>query len=333
MAKVLVTPPSPAFDQVGHEEQQAFEGTVVPTSMLGHKPDKVGQCSQEEFENKIRAEIRASLRKQALEPLKIALFARLGKLPNLNKQPDEDLVRLIELWWDQDNPIERIEILHEATENCLRESEQPKNLTRIRDVYASTQQMIAWLALACVSQEWVNLHYDEQNPYHEIPLWYITGIELFTACIKGNVLVGLYKPSKTSEIIGERLLDLGKHGYLPESGWPPEKAVEEAAKALWKSEINPNIPVRFEPQDYSRLRYILTQKNKYLALDRSMDKSHPFFVGEVCKLFQDRFKGVSIVYFGVVNIKDCVRPLIVDEGTLLGAVQLFLEMIEKYEHP
>ena len=264
--------------------------------------------------------------------MKQALFDALKKSPNPDKQPDEDLNDLIEFWWNSHDPINRIVVLHDAIDVCFKNSEPNEDLSRI---CKPAQQIMTLLALACVSQDWMNKHYDEKNPYHDIPLRYVTGIELCTACIQDTTTVNLSKQSDASEITGERLVKLGENGFLPDQGWLPEKTIEEATKALWKSETNEKIPDQFEAQYYSRLTRILTRKNKYLAFDKKADASHPFLLPEVCKLFHERFKGVNVIHFGVINMRNGDSPLVLDldEGVLQAEIQLFLEKIEHYENP
>ncbi len=247
---------------------------------------------------------------------------------------------LINEWWKIPNPIEKISILHNATENCLKNWTGSPDISESHHLWKSAQELLGWLVLICISQDWLNKHYQQSNPYHEIPLQRVTGIEIFVACIE-EVPARLEKPSVGSKIIGKGLIRIEKDEitnlntnatFIPDTGWIPATTVEQAAKVMWKLQFNENGPTKLTDVDYDFLGDILTAEKKYLAVDQD-DKSHPLLVPEICALLKEKLKGLKVVHFGLINMHGYESPLLVSEGELLSKIWLFLKIIEDYENP
>lgn len=291
------------------------------------------QRDQQAFENKIREAIAESLLQPHLAALVDALAKCLPCVFDDAATQESHMALLVDIWWNSYTPLDRIAtVLQEATEKCLKQNARSGDGAKAGEIAESARQILAWLALACMSQAWMNHHRNAHNPYHDVPLRFVTSIELYAACLKKDLSVGLYQFTKPGQAAGKGLAELDEHGFFPETGWRPETAVEQAARALYKSEHNVDKTGAFSPEDYSKLAFRLGKKGKYIAINKELAPTHPLLLPEVCALFKQCLPGVNVIHFGIVTLQGDDRPLIVDEGQLVGAIELFLEMLEAYEH-
>ncbi|TAN53778.1 MAG: toll/interleukin-1 receptor domain-containing protein [Methylococcaceae bacterium] len=296
-------------------------------------PSPTQQRDQQAFENKIRAVIAESLLQPHLAAWVDALAKRLPCVFDVAATQESHMAALVDVWWKDYTPLDRIAtVLHEATETCLKQNARSGAGAEFGKIAEAARQVLAWLALACMSQAWLNRHRNAHNPYHDVPLRFVTSIELYAACLKEDLSAGLRKPATPGDVVGKGLAALDEHGFFPETGWQPQTAVEQAARALYKSEHQDEKTGAFTQEDYSKLAFRLRKKGKYIAVNKELAATHPLLLPEVCALFKQRLPGVGIIHFGIVTVQGDDRPLIVDEGQLVGAIELFLEMIEPYEN-
>lgn len=300
---------------------QPLIGRIRPSSS---SPSQAEQRSQAEFERKIREFICESL----MQPHLTLLTAALGKQLYC-ENPEDNIAALVDACWNQRNPLARIEILQAATKRCLEQAAQAGNADDlIEQAVKSAKQILVWLAMACMSQDWMNRHHNERNPYHDAPLDSLTSIELYAACLKDDLSVGLFMLIKPGEVVGEGCIELEKHGFYPETGWQPEAAVEQTVKAIWKAEYNES-KSELSEVDRDRVSRRLKRKGKYIPVHKKA-KNHPLLPGEVCELLRKSLPGVTIIHFACVTTQEGEdSPLMVKEGELLDAIDAFLEAINR----
>jgi hypothetical protein len=296
-------------------------------------PSSGGQRCQLKFEANIRNELCKALKKRHTNALSDALYDEVGKTQ------DNPLAEVVGEWWQGNEHLQKVRQFREMVESCLEDLAEHENLSPRHPFCLQSRQIMGWLVLFSVSQDWLNQHYNPDNPFHQIPLQYVAGIEILTASL-ADMPVSLSKPAQGSGVVGERLVALEKQALktdetwslkIPESGWLPEPAVEQTGIVAWKMEFKES-KKQLSPTDWNMLSTVLRGKKKYLAVDGTKEKDHPLLNDQICRLLQQKLKGVNVVRFGLLDVEGCTNPLIVDEGDLLGEIYLFLEMMEKYEN-
>lgn len=296
-------------------------------------PRSGGQRCQLKFEANIRNELCKALKKRHTKALSDALYDEVGKTQ------DDPLAEVVGEWWQENEHLQKVRQFREMVEACLEELSEHENLSPRHPFCLQSRQIMGWLVLFSVSQDWLNQHYNPDNPFHKIPLQYVAGIEILTASL-ADMPVSLSKPAQGSGVVGERLVALEKQALktdetwslkIPESGWLPEPAVEQTGIVAWKMEFKES-KKQLSPTDWNMLSTVLRGKKKYLAVDGTKEKDHPLLDDRICRLLQQKLKGVNVVRFGLLEVEGCANPLIVDEGDLLGEIWLFLDMMEKYEN-
>ncbi|MBK7846787.1 MAG: CHAT domain-containing protein [Zoogloea sp.] len=272
--------------------------------------------TQASFEARIRAEIQLELERTLPLGLGAALLqdGRTDKIPfgvALGK------------WWEERGAVERIERLTEIAEGLLDRS----TANDASALAALATRVMALMALSGVDRGRAQQVAAGSSAEAPIDLRYITTVELYIKCRDEKLKPEFRRHGSAVAGAG----DLGL-SVLPENGWDEVNAAQDVVKGLWRLD-RPDDPHRdLDATDISKLNYRLKRQQRYLTVDRSTAKlqGHPFMSPVVCSEFSALLPDVPVVHFGLISGAPGQSPLLVSESELVGAIELFMEMVSKH---
>jgi hypothetical protein len=207
----------------------------------GDEPDPPGHEKQKAFENKIREEIKKLLSKENLKSFAGVL---LEVLRSKDREPSEiapkndvrsgrdppDVEELIKKLWMPDDPLDMIDTLHKATSKCLQTlREGGADVSETHKVWQAATRILGYMAICLVSREWLDSHRAQSNPYHDIPLEKLAGIEIVSARLEE---IPACLTLSGAEIHGTNWIFIREGAikspetFVPEQGWQVKQTCE-----------------------------------------------------------------------------------------------------------
>lgn len=272
--------------------------------------------TQASFEARIRAEIQLELERT----LPLGLGAALLQDGQADKIP---FYVALGKWWAARSTVERIERLTETAEGLLERS----TADDASALGALATRVMALMALSGVDRQRAQQVAAGSSAEVPIDLRYITTVELYIKCRDEKL-----KPEFRQH--GSAVTGAGDLGLsvLPENGWDEVNAAQDVVKGLWRLD-RPDDPHRdLDATDIRKLNYRLKRQQRYLSVDRSTVtlQGHPFMSRVVCSEFSALLPDVPLVHFGLISGAPGQSPLLVSESELVGAIELFMEMVSKH---
>jgi len=219
--------------------------------------------------------------------------------------------------------VERIERLSEIVEGLFDRS----TADDASALAALATRVMALMALSGVDRGRAQQVAAGSSAEAPIDLRYITTVELYIKCRDEKLKPEFRRHGSAVAGAG----DLGL-SVLPENGWDEVNAAQDVVKGLWRLD-RPDDPHRdLDATDISKLNYRLKRQQRYLTVDRSTAKlqGHPFMSPVVCSEFSALLPDVPVVHFGLISGAPGQSPLLVSESELVGAIELFMEMVSKH---
>jgi hypothetical protein len=319
-SRPLVAPPSPAFDSAGHEEQQAFE-------------------------SKIKTEIKKLLSKKSLGNLTRALAdvqsnkdqkaLQIGSEGNIREEMDlPDVDEVIRKIWVPANPLDMIDTLHKATSKCLQTlRERGEDISETHKVWQAATRILGYMAICLVSREWLDSHRAQSNPYHDIPLEKLAGIEIVSARLEE---IPACLTLSGAEIHGTNWIFIREgdikspETFVPEQGWQVKQTCEQIEVMVYRAVLNEKKEklTHVDRDDLNETLKIYREdpddtKNYYLSVHKT-SRSHPLRDQEICTSLNQRLHELPIIHFGA---REGQQPLLVAEGVLAARIRHFLKLI------
>ncbi len=236
-----------------------------------------------------------------------------------------------------------IERLDEATAKHLYlRRERGESLGENDNSWRAATRILGYLVTCAVSIHWLESHPLSANPYHEIPLERLAGIEIVSARlaeIPASLNLGGESRQSVQPIhqlvVNEdetRTLDT----FIPESGWCVERTVAQIETVVFAFVLKER-KVQLSETDRDDLNETLRlhrkdaedPRNYHLAVECS-NTSHPLRNPDICRGVKQRLPELPIIHFGPGA--DGQVPVLLDsvtEGKLIAKIRHFLSLIER----
>lgn len=296
---------------------------LIVTQLLSNDINCKIYLRQKNFEAKICTELRDILNKKSMRSLRRIFFN------NLSDSSEGLITDEIEKWWQQHDSLQRVKFFRESADYFLKDFINQEDFLP-KSTYLQIRQIMGWILLANISQEWLSTDYISKNPFWDIPLEYVAGVEILVAR-SAEIPAILYRSKQGFNVFGEGQIAIEQPTLkIPESGWVPDYIIEQTGLIAWKVAFKDS-KRKMSDVDWKILSGVLSGKKKYLTVNAGQDNKSPLLDNNICELLSKKLKGVNIIRFGVV-INGYPSPLIVNEGELLSEIFLFLESMENYEN-
>lgn len=188
-----------------------------------------------------------------------------------------------------------------------------------------------------VSHEWLQRHRTDANPYHDIPVEKLAGIEIVSArlaempaCLAlgdGGDVQAAYRVSVTDADVRSR------ETFVPETGWRPEETVRQIEVVVYSYVVNES-KKRLTDVDRDYLNETLKiyrddpedPRNYHVAVE-SGRQAHPLHDLQIVEELRQRLPQLPVIHFG----GEARYPvLLVPEGVLIARIRHFLSLIERH---
>lgn len=331
------TPESPE----GYVLQSRPEEVVHPRSASGPEggdvferpPASVNGPSDElqaHFEKRLLVELGRELAKPELTHFTAQFVARFAPGSAAALNATLPLAEAFHAWWGKGDAADRLLELRKIAAQEL-DAADGRPLDERTKLLAGLRRLCGLAALGSVSAEWVQKYCANAHPFLDVPLEYVSSVELVAASLDENLTV-IFTRGTGSSVEGNRTIDLGA---VPEKGWDkPESYVTALAQAIWKSELKEDRILSKNDWDLLRRRLLKGEDGvRSIRYAASSADGHALSTAEVRAAFSTLFAGVGLIRFHFEGSPELGDPLSVKEGTLLAEIQQFLELLDRHDVP
>ncbi|MCJ7600218.1 MAG: serine protease [Desulfobulbaceae bacterium] len=301
----------------------SFRDFLVKSGCLPDRPPAKGAdaaIAPDKFVGRIRSHIHEELQRRPLKPLAEILQKR---------------VPAAAAWLCQGDLVESVDLLHEATKECLAKLfDDGVREDALQAMWQGAVNILGWLVLLSVDHEWVRQHGSSlTNGSAEVrfvvPCSTGAGLETLVARVGAKEPARFTFDPGGTEVIGQHRIS-GSAVEAPD--WNIGNCALEIKKLIYKKIYQATPPQPFTQQHTEKLNAILMKRgsrgeNHYLSIPVT-EENNPVCNPEVCHLLRQELTGLRLVYFG---IGDGEGVLLLSEVDLFALVYEFLQLIKEYQ--
>jgi len=284
--------------------------------------------AQDKFVGRIRLHIHKELQRKPLKPLAEILQKRVTEA---TPETHADAAA----WLCQGDLVESVDLLHEATGECLRKLvDDGVREDALQAVWQGALNILGWLVLLSVDYEWVRQHGlsligGSTEARFEIPCSSGAGLEVLVARVGSQGPARFIFAPGGTEVTGQNCIS----GSAVEAvDWNIVNCALEIKKRIYRKIYQAAPPHPFTQQHTEKLNAILNTRkrrgeNHYLSIPVT-EENNPLRNRAVYQLLRQELTGLWLVDFG---IGDGEGVLLLSEVDLFALVYEFLQLIKEYQ--